>query len=427
MFPEAPGARGGRPLSAAWASLLLCGGAIYPQLAWAKEALTVDLSAGATASSNPFLEVNGKAGVGASAGIDANYRIQSERTTLNLGAGGQSSTYLDGRGTDLSGNVSADLQHRISDRASVQLLGHYRYSRSSGYDYVFQPGLASAFPGATGGSTGQTPPIIAVPLPGTPGAPGLPTDATVIGRRIAQHSIDGAINLELRTSARGTLSLAADASDVRYNDPLLSNYRMFSQAAAYSYRLNEATTVLGRMTVAEVKYDNGEKDTLLTPMVGVSRKLNDTFDLSVYAGASLVRSRLPNGTRVHSGTLAMSARLCGHYERRDFCVSGERQNLPSALGGVRPSTVARATYNERLNRDDTLGLSLVFDRRGRDSQNFFRSQTMVGGTARYDHRLGDRLAVFAAAGYTRLWESSVPSRSEVRGTVGVTFRLGDRG
>ena len=441
MSPEAPGARGGRPLSAAWAGLLLCGGAVCPEMAWAKEALTLDLSAGATVSSNPFLDpAGGRAAVGVQTGADANYRIESERTTLNLGAGGQSSTWFDGRGTDLTGSVSADLQHRVSDRASVQLLGHYRYSRSAGYEYLFAPGFGSplqpGIPAGTGGAggaggtggTGTTPPIITVPSPLGPGnGAGLPPDATVIGRRIGQHAFGGAINVELRTSARSTLSLAADANEMRYSDPLLSNYRMFSQAAAYAHRLTEATTVMARMSVAEIKYANGEHDVILTPMVGVSRKLGTNFDLAVYGGASLVRSRLPDGTRVRSGSLALSAQLCGHYARRDFCISGDRQELPSALGGVRPTTSARATYTDRLNLKDTLALSLAFDRRGRDTQNIFRSQTLAGGTVRYDHRFGDRLAVFALAGYTRLWESTVPSRSEVRGTVGIAFRLGDRG
>jgi hypothetical protein len=241
-------------------------------MAWAKEALTLDLSAGATVSSNPFLDpAGGRAAVGVQTGADANYRIESERTTLNLGAGGQSSTWFDGRGTDLTGSVSADLQHRVSDRASVQLLGHYRYSRSAGYEYLFAPGFGSplqpGIPAGTGGAggaggtggTGTTPPIITVPSPLGPGnGAGLPPDATVIGRRIGQHAFGGAINVELRTSARSTLSLAADANEMRYSDPLLSNYRMFSQAAAYAHRLTEATTVMARMSVAEIKYANGE-------------------------------------------------------------------------------------------------------------------------------------------------------------------------
>jgi hypothetical protein len=402
-------------------------------MAWAKEALTLDLSVGATASSNPFLEPGGgHAAVGVQAGAGANYRIETERTTVNLGATGQSSTWFDGRGTDLAGSASADLQHRVSDRAAVQLLGHYSYSRSSGYQYLFAPGFGPALPpGVPGGSggpsdTGTTPPIITVPAPIGAGA-GLPPDATVIGRRISQHAFGGGINVELRTSARSTLSLAADANEYRYSDPLLSNYRMFSQAAAYSHRLTEATTVQARMSVAEVDYHSGEHDVILTPMLGVSRKLGSNFDLAVYGGASIVRSRRPEGTRIHSDTIALSAQLCGHYARRDFCISGQRQALPSALGGVRPSTNVQATYTDRLNRMDTLSLNLAFDRRGRDSQNIFNSETMANGTVRYDHRFGDRLAVFASAGYTRLWESSVPSRSEVRGTVGIAFRLGDRG
>jgi len=116
-------------------------------MAWAKEALTLDLSVGATASSNPFLEPGGgHAAVGVQAGAGANYRIETERTTVNLGATGQSSTWFDGRGTDLAGSASADLQHRVSDRAAVQLLGHYSYSRSSGYQYLFAPGFGPALP-----------------------------------------------------------------------------------------------------------------------------------------------------------------------------------------------------------------------------------------------------------------------------------------
>jgi hypothetical protein len=307
----------------------------------------------------------------------------------------------------------------------VQVLGHYRYSRSSGYDYVLSSALTSA--SQLGSASSSTTPPIITPQPISGVGVGLPPDATVIGRRISEQSFGGAFNLELKTSERSTLSIAADANEQRYNDALLSNYRMYSQAAAFSRQVSRATNVVARMTVAEVDYDNGEHDVILTPVAGFNRKLNSTFNLAVYGGASVVRSRLPSGQRIHSANLALSAQLCGHYERRDFCLSGERSQLPSAQGGVRLATIVRATYSDKLNRNDTLNLAVAFDNRGRDSQNFFRNQTIVGGTARYDHRFGDRLSVFASAGYTRLWESSVPSRSEVRGIIGIAMRLGDRG
>jgi len=123
LFPDLAEAPRRRPFLAAGAGLLLCGVVLTPDLASAKEALSVDLSAGATVSSNPFLDPGGgKAEAGAQAGIDAHYNYASERTTLGVDAGGQTS-YFHGRGTDVSGEVSADLQHA---KVYVSVMGSER-------------------------------------------------------------------------------------------------------------------------------------------------------------------------------------------------------------------------------------------------------------------------------------------------------------
>jgi len=439
LFPDGPGARRERPRSAAWASLLLCGGAICPQLAAAKETLTVDLSAGAEISSNPLLETGGKAAVGAQAGIDANYNVDGERTDFNIAAAAHSSSYFDGRGTDLAGSISGSLQHRLSPRATLGAVGHYSYTRSSGFNYLLTSGGPSLFPpqvpdspangaSGTGSSANTAAPAALVTqaiLPG--GGVILPPDTTLIGRRIGQHSWGGAVNFDYQTSERSTLTLAADANVTNYNDSTLSNYRMFGQAVAFAHAISAATKVSAQARIAEVTYDNGEHDVIATPMVGIERKLSPTFDLAVYGGASIVHTRLPDGTRLHSSSFAASVKLCGRLSRGQFCLSGDRQELPSALGGVRAATLARAIYSTRLNRNDTIDLGLSYDQRGRDTRNLFPNQTTVGGSARYEHHFGNRLAAYVSAGYLHFSQSGIPGRSELRGGVGIAYRFGDQG
>lgn len=437
MFPEVPGPSGGRTLSAAWAGLLLCGAAICPERAWAKETFTVDLSAGAEVTNNPFLEAGGKAAVGAQAGIDGNYNIEGERTDFNLAGAAHSSTYLDGRGTDLAGSVAANLQHRINPRIALGLLGRYSYSRSSGYDYLLASSKPPAFPsdtpdspssGAFGASTRTaSPAALAMRSSLIGGGATLPPDTTLIGRRVGAHAWTGAVTLNIRTSERSTLTLSTDANIATYNDSSLPNYRMFGQAVAFSRAISKATRISLQARIAEVKYDNGEHDVIASPMIGIERQLSPTFDLAVYGGASIVRTRLPDGSRIHSSGFAASVKLCGRLTRGQFCVSGERQELPSALGGVRTATLARAIYNTRLNNSDTLDLGLSFDRRGRDTRNLFPNQTTFGGSARYEHHFGNRLSVYASAGYVHFWQGGIPGRSDLRGGIGIAYRLGDRG
>lgn len=418
-----PGARGGRSLSTACAGLLLCSGAFIPEFALAKESLTVDLSAGAEASTNPFLETGGSRGaVGGNAGIDAHYRIESQRTTVDLGAGAGASTYFNGRGTDYNANTSASLTHQVSQTATVQLIGHYGYSRSSGRNYLLPSGNPSVFDAAGVVPVPPATPVVTPPLSG-PLAP----DVTVVGRRVAQQTFGGAISVDLRTSARSSLSLSAGGDRLTYNDPLLSDYTILSQAAAYTHRVSESTQVSAQGKVHEVKYANGERDTIVTPMVGVRRQLTPIWDLAVYAGASILRSRLPDGTRLHSSSLAASITACGKYVRRKICLDAQRQQLPSAVGGVRPVTTVRASYYERVNEKDSASFDLSFERSGSDTRRLFTPQTLAGGTARYDHRLGDRVALFGTVQYLRLWQTGAPSRGDLRGTIGITMRLGDKG
>lgn len=426
MFPEVPGARGGRPWSTACAGLLLCSGAVIPEIALAKETLTVDVSAGAEASTNPFLETGGSRGaIGGNAGIDAHYRVESQRTTLDLGAGANASTFFSGRGTDYSANGTANLKHQVSQTATIGVLGHYSYSRSSGRNYLLPVGNPTIFEPGAPETPAPAPPVVTSPLLGPGGL--ITPDVTLVGRRVAQQSFGGALNLDLRVSARTSLSLAAGADKVTYDDPVLSDYRMYNQAVSLTHRISEATQVIAQVKVAEVKYDNGEHDVIVTPLVGVSRRLSPRWDLSVYGGAAIIRSRLPDGTRLRASSLAASAVLCGKFEHSKLCFTAERQQLPSAVGGIRPVTSLRASYYDRLTEKDSVTLDASVERSERDTRKLFAPQTLAGASARYDHKLGDRLALFGTAQYIRLWQSGAPSRGDLRGIIGITLRLGDKG
>ena len=422
MSPEGPAARGGRSLPTLCAGLLLCTGSVIPEVARAKDSLTVDLSAGLQASTNPDLGTSSNGAIGGQVGAAANYRIVESRTTVNLSAATNASTYFDGRKSDWSAGGSANLQHRASQTVSIGLEGHYNYTRTNGGVYpLYNTGLGATPAGSTPAETTPTAPIIPPPV----GVP-LPPDVTLVGRALTERSFGGSINLQVRTSARSTLSLSGDANRVTYNDPLLSNYRSFGQAVSFSRLISEATTVTAQTRVTETRYDNGEHDTIITPMIGVTRKLSRVLDLSVYGGASIVRSRLPDGTRLHSSTLALSGNICGTYERSKLCINASRQETPTAFGGVRPVTSLGVSYFDRLNTNDTLSLSGQIDRSGRDTRRLFAAQTSAQGTARYDHRLSDRLSLFGSAQYVRLWQSGTPARSDLRGVVGIALRLGDK-
>jgi len=426
LFPEATEARGGRSLSVLCAGILLCGTSAIPEIAQAKDSLTVDLSAGLEGSTNSDLGASGSsAAIGAQLGAAINYRIIEARTTLNLGASGNASTYFNGSSADLSTGLTADLQHRLSQAVSVGVFGHYTYAQSNGSGYLLNSsGVVGVPPGSILSPTPE-PPIITPPVTGMGTV--LPPDVTLLGRRLTQRSFGGGASLQWRLSKRSTLLVSGSANRQTFNDPLLSNYRALGQSVSLTRAISETTSVSAQFQIAEVRYDNGERDTIMTPMVGVSRRLSRIYNLSVSGGASIVRARLPDGTRLHSATLAMSANLCGKYERSTLCFNLQRQETPTSLGGVRPLSSASVTYIDRLNTNDTLSFSAQVSRSGRDTRRIFPEQTSAAGTARYDHRLSDRLSLFGSAQYIRLWQSGVSSRSDFRGVIGIAVRLGDRG
>jgi len=429
LFPEAPGARGGRSLSTICAGLLICGGSTYPAIAWAKDGLTVDMTAGLEGATNPYLETGGgNATVGARGTIDADYRISSRRSSIELRGSGNVSTYFNGRSSDFGAGVGANVQHRLSSAVTMQLQGHYNYTQSSGGGYfATTPGFTNLPPLTPPGPTTPTTTPVAPPPPaGIIGLP-LPTDVTLIGRRLTEQSFGGDINFDIRTGARSSLGLAANVNRVIYDDPVLSNYRSLSQAASFSRRTSETTTLSALVRLAEIRYDNGENDTIISPMVGVNHRLSRIFDLSVFAGASVLRSRLPDGTRINQSSLALSGTLCGQHERSKLCVNASRLESPTAFGGVRPITTVNATYAREFKPGDSLNLSLQVDRSGRDTRRLFAPQTTFQGTARYDHRLSGRVGVFGSVAYLRLWETCASSRSDLRAVIGIALKLGDRG
>ena len=373
----------------------------------AADRLTMDLSAGVMAATNPFLETGtATAGQSAFAEITPQFVSTNEISTFDVRGDARLDQYIRRYSRDESYSVDADYSRKLSGRMTIRAGAAFRSSRSNAQDILFNPA-------STGIPTADIPEPI--------------KDVTAFGQRIRSTNIEVRGGAGFVLGPRQKADIDVSLTQYRYGGVGLFDYQTASQDARYTRQLSERTSVYGRARFTEVNYfgrQNGD-GLIISPALGISKQLTSTINLSLDVGASFSNVVQFDGSHAKITAFAFRGKLCSQRETTRVCLNADRSSQPTALGHIQTLTRVELDYDRKLSENDRLLVTASFSRTSESSANFVDvPASFVGALAEYSHRTSKRLTLFASANFADIYESGIARRANVQARVGIRFRFG---
>jgi hypothetical protein len=375
---------------------------------------SVDISAGGTAATNPYLVDGSDTGaVGANLTVDPTIVFEEGATTFRINGRASIDQYLSRYGTDEALSLAVASKHRIDDRTSVSGSINFSSSRSVSRNRFLlgQEGLGELEPGEF-----PEAPIIDPTLAGLGGRTN-----TLVASVATDHLLDATSNISVSGSAGWTW--IEDGAGQDYRNSLL--------AVRYRKRLSEKTVLVGSVQGAYADYRNQDSgdSVFATTMAGAERQLSETTSLSAQLGGSWVSGKTALGTTDRSLSFSASLDLCTRTELGRGCVTFSRLPQPTAAGGVSSVTAVSVSYFRLISAREQISVSAHY---GRSSG--FRSgpalvtgsNEVVGATASYSRRVSDRLSAHVSPSFTSASGRMSGSRENLQILIGLSYRMGQQ-
>lgn len=383
--------------------------AIFPSFAVAETTSGVSVSASAGFDTNPFLGISNDSEV-------ASFRLEVAPSVsysdgvseINLQTRAEHIEYLGKSGSAQNLSTSVAARHRLNERTTV----------------TANFGLAS--------SESQSDFIELQNIPGQPLNPGLPDglvdDITLLGTQTRRTAVTAGGSIVYQPSQFDEISFSSDLNLERYpRNSGLDDYDSVSQRLSYSRVLNESVSVGGMLeySVGDFKYIRFGDATTLSPKFLIKARLGGRFDLNSTLGASFTSVNTPQG-ELKTTAIAGSASLCYRGAQDNFCINGQRQTVPTAIGGVRNITSLGTSYSVKLSSRDTFQSGTSYSR---------ASAPIIGGTTKLDslrifgrleRRLNERAGIFVSGAYSNSSDTLSIKRSNIQAQLGITIRYGRR-
>lgn len=371
----------------------------------ADDRLTVDVSAGVSAATNPFLVAGPDTGAASAfLSIQPQFTRTTPVSTLAIRAYGRIEQYTHRYGTDDAGEVSLQYTRRLSERVTVRGGGAFRTNRSNSLDLLSAraPGVGVA-------------PIIVVPV----------NDVTYIGRQLRTYSGSANLGATFALDPRSSLDIDGAVGFYTFKDPTLSDYRYAQQQIGYGRALSERTRLTANVSVSETDYRRTRvgDSIVVSPLVGVETTLSERLKATVQVGASISSVRQTSGARDHRTTVAFRASLCNEKDGNSACLRVDRSAQPTATGGIATFTSVGASFSRRISRQDTLSLDGSFSRTS-DSTLINGHPTYVAAGAELNHNLKGRLYLFGGTQFSQVFDNGAGRKANFQGRIGVRYQFG---
>lgn len=262
--------------------------------------------------------------------------------------------------------------------------------------------------------------------------PGLPDvqvdDISLLGRQIRRTSVSAGSSIVYRPSQFDEVAFSSDLNFERYPKTSgLDDYDYGSQRLSYSRVLNDYISMGGLLEygVGDFKYIRFGDATIVSPQFMLKARLNSQFELNSSLGASFTSVNTQLG-KVNVTALAGTGSLCYRGAKDSFCINGQRQTIPTAVGGVRIVTSLSTSYSIKLTSRDTFQSGTSYSR---------ASTPITGGTSNYEsvrvfgrleRSLNDRAKIFVLGAFSNSSEALVGTRSNIQAQLGINIRYGRR-
>jgi hypothetical protein len=398
--------------------LPLClAGATVAVMAHAATKSTLDLTAGAGASSNPTFRVGGGGSAFGRISALGTHQWLSERTTTTFSVFGEQTAYLNNYGSKQVFDLRARSRHAVNSK--LDIFG------SAGFQGDFAGQLSNRFSSVF--------PDVPAAEPSQP-TPALLDQSNLIGFGGRQFRLSGEAGASLRSSARSTMSLSGGAQRVFSSQTQeFPSFNTYFGSAAGAYSLSEKTSVGARLNVQVQDYDSSGSSRVLNPALTIQHQFSERLQGSASVGLLLVKQHPVSGASTSLVDPSFAFGLCRVGERDRFCGRASRDarstvgvGVGAGAGALTVNTSGGIDYSRRIDANQTFQLSITADR----YINKFAvvddvQTTYLTFLTGYDRKIRRRVAVGATVGARRLFQTGTDPSPDFTATGYLRYRFGD--
>lgn len=393
-----------RPL--AGLSLLLASTA-----ALAETRVGADLSAKGGYASNPYGGRSGTTGDRGAATLSGSFAPVIVMTSPT----GETRLSGDVTHTEYSRRYAGTTNYGVAGTTSQQLSPLTLFTAGAGFRSFVSSALLPIYDPITGIPTDPNAPIIVDPAGGA-----------TFARRT--ETLYGSLGLRTSLSARDSISVSGRASHVVYpgrQTEFTRGFTSYGGGIAYDRLVGRDTTVGLNVDVSRADYRDGTlgDSTQISPTATFATKLAPRLAFSLAAGVTFADTRMLLGTSNRT-YFAGSAHLCNEGDRSSLCASVSRSVAPTSYAGTSTVTALGLSHHYRLDTRSTISTRLSYSS-AHSVEGLRRSSDYGTASADYSRQLTPRLAGTLQLGYSDSFNARLSRGSNVYGSAGLRYRLGN--
>lgn len=300
-------------------------------------------------------------------------------------------------------NAGLGLLEQLSERTKLSLNGRFDSSVVDSDTALLNPIFSGLDP--------AQPPII------DPSAGFLP--------RQRRNSYTAGLSVDHSFSEADTVTVSSQGVATRATGTgTLREYDYVSGSVAYSHQFNAGLSMGVSFSAARSNYlAPGPGDSwTYSPQLTAKLDLGRGWSLSGGGGVTFSKTEMLGGGRESSTAASGSLQLCKRDERFTGCLSASRSVLPSSFGSVGNVTSIGVSASYRLDEFSSINGSASYARNA--GTDLAQQQDYLRSTISYSRRITSRLTAVVTGGYSDSYSGLIANRSNISGTVGISYSIG---
>ncbi|MEZ5734634.1 MAG: hypothetical protein R3E09_02320 [Novosphingobium sp.] len=341
--------------------------------------------------------------------------IEDQTTRFDLSGSVRIDQYTKRYGSSETVTASMGARTKVGERTSLSGNADFSSSRDG-----FQDPLLS--------NAGDLldPPATTIPETGFP-------DVTAAGRqgRIDRYAANAQVGHVFSPKDQAALGVNATLEDAR--NATGDDFSQLGVQLSYARKLSLHTSLLVGATFDLVDYRDQQigDGRIVTSLIGVEHQFTANPSVTAQGGIVYTDIATLDGQRDKKTGVAINFSLCDRTSRRGICATAGRSALPTSFGGITTTSEIAVNFDQQIGRDGRFSATVQYTRSngilniGLPDENDLRETYFA--SARYSHKLSDRLRFFISPRYARReGNSNIRSESNYSAEVGISYRFGAR-
>lgn len=384
---------------------------LSPVIANAQARANVDVSAGATAASNPYL-LNGAdtSAVGVNLTVRPSLVVESEAASARFWGDLALEQFFDKYGLNGSVQLGAAGEHRINEKTTLSTNVDFRSSKSAARQFYLAAPLGASGPSEVADISQLD-----------------PTLANLAGRT-SRLSVNGSLRHIIDPKSSFVVSTGLGLT--RVSSTYGRDYRDASLGLEYSRSLSEATSALVTVNAGYADYlgQRAGDGLFVTSLVGIGHQLTNNLHLSAQVGASVAAIESLVGGRDTTVAWAGNFDLCDKDSRGSLCLTGTRATQPTSFRGVSTVSSIGLSYARSFGPRDTASMTATYARTSQArlpaATGLGRRSELVSVSGTYRRKLSERMAGFVTPSFALVEDGQSGRRHNYQALLGVSYIFG---